>query len=401
MLAPATGWKCSACLISSAFPMLRRFIRRASRLALLALALAGCTHKNGSHTESSPGASSPSAGKPSQVALGAEVYAKYCKLCHAADGTGYAADNAPSLVSHNFLRSATDDFITQGIRMGRPGTAMAAYGMLRGGPLDDVQIDSIVAFLRSKGPYPVPVPETPLTGDATRGATLFEKHCQNCHGTEAVRGTAPSLHNREFLANARPAFIRFAIEHGRPPTPMPAFTGKLSSEEIGDVVVWLRGLAPVGPASPPVRNPRVPDNLPVVINPNGAHASFELREDRYVSAEQVKRALDKKQRIVILDARPASDWIQLRIPGAISFPHHELSKVDRIPNDGTWVVAYCACPHHASGEVVDALRKRNYPKTAVLDEGILVWKNLGYPIEGESAKNAPPPKPPPPVKPAK
>ncbi len=375
-----------------------RPFRCAPILGLFALALAGCTHKNGSHTESSPVASAPSVTRPNQVALGQDLYTRYCKLCHAADGTGYAADNAPSLVSQNFLRSATDDFITQGIRMGRPGTAMAAYGMLRGGPLDDVQIDSIVAFLRSKGPYPVPIPETPLGGDSVRGAELFAKNCQNCHGTESVRGTAPTLHNREFLANARPAFLRFAIEHGRPPTPMPAFTGKLSSQEIGDVVLWLKSFAPQGPASPPVLNPQIPDNLPVVLNPKGAHPSFDLREGLYVSAEQVKRALDKKQRIVILDARPGSDWIQFRIPGAISFPYHELgAKADRVPNDGTWIVAYCACPHHASGEVIAALRQRNYSKTAVLDEGILVWKNLGYPIEGESVKNAPPGPPAPPA----
>lgn len=371
-----------------------RPFRRAPIPALVALALAGCTHKNGSHTESSPVASTQSVKKPSQVALGQDVYIKYCKLCHAADGTGYAADNAPSLVSQNFLRSATDEFITQGIRMGRPGTAMAAYGMLRGGPLDDVQIDAIVAYLRSKGPYPVPIPETPLVGDPVRGAAHFAQHCQSCHGTATERGTAPTLHNAEFLANARPAFIRFAIEHGRPPTPMPAFTGKLSSEEIGDLVVWLKSLAPEGPASRPVADPRVPDNLPVVINPKGGHPSFDLRENRYVSAEQVKRALDKKQRIVILDARPPSDWIQFHIPGSISFPYHDISNIERIPNDGTWVVAYCACPHHASGEVVDALRKRDYQNTAVLDEGILIWRNLGYPIAGEAANNPPPPKPP-------
>jgi mono/diheme cytochrome c family protein/rhodanese-related sulfurtransferase len=269
--------------------------------------------------------------------------------------------------------------------MGRPGTAMAAYGMLRGGPLDDAQIAAIVAFLRSKGPYPVPVPETPLAGDSARGAALFAAHCLECHGDETKRGTAPSLHNPEFLANARPGFLRFAIEHGRPPTPMPAFTGKLSNDEIGDLVSFLHGLSPRGPASPPVLNPKVPDDLPVVINPKGAHPDFKLRDERYVSAEQVKRALDEKRRIVILDARPASEWIQVRIPGAISFPHHQSANMDKIPNDGTWVVAYCACPHHASGEVVDALRKKNYAKTAVLDEGILVWRSRGYPIAGEQA----------------
>ena len=48
--------------------------------------------------------------------------------------------------------------------------------------------------------------------------------------------------------------------------------------------------------------------------------------------------------------------------------------------DGTWVIAYCACPHHASGEVVDKLRGRGFKHTAVLDEGILFWKQQGYPV---------------------
>jgi mono/diheme cytochrome c family protein/rhodanese-related sulfurtransferase len=359
---------------------------RAVGTALLALSLLGCTRKNGSHTEPAPVSSEPKAGAapPSQVTVGAALYAKYCTLCHGADGTGYMADNAPSLVSHHFLRSATDEFLTQGIHMGRPGTAMSAYGMARGGPLSDNDIAAIVAFLRSKGPFPVPIPETPLSGDGVRGQALFTETCQECHGTSFEKGsTALSLHNKAFLASASPAFLRYAIEHGRPPTRMPAFASKLSSEQIGDIVVWLRSFAPDDPAAP-VANPIVPDNLPVVVNPKGAHPKFTLRDERYVSAEQVKRALDRKERMVIIDARTAADWIQFRIPGAISFPYYDPSHIDRIPKDGTWVIAYCACPHHASGEVVDTLRKAKYPKTAVLDEGILVWKNLGYPLEGEA-----------------
>jgi len=85
------------------------------------------------------------------------------------------------------------------------------------------------------------------------------------------------------------------------------------------------------------------------------------------------------------DARAPSDWIQFHIPGAISIPYYETAQFDRIPNDGTWVVAYCGCPHHASGEVVDALRRRNYPNTAVLDEGILLWRRNGYALTGEAA----------------
>jgi cbb3-type cytochrome c oxidase subunit III len=319
-----------------------------------------------------------------KVAAGARAYAHYCQLCHAKDATGYAADNAPSLVTKTFLESATDELIAAGIRMGRPGTAMAAYGKTRGGPLEEQEIAAIVAFLRSKGPPYRPLPASPLTGgDSARGQAVFEKNCASCHGTASTRGNSVHLHNPELLAAASPAFLRYAILHGRAPTPMPAFQGKLSEQEVTDVVSWLWSFKPTAPAAP-VRDLTVPDDLPIVINPKGAQPKFTLRAERFVSAEQVRKALAAKQRIVIVDARPPSDWIQFHIPGAVSLPYHDHSQLERIPNDGTWVVAYCACPHHASGEVVDALRRKNYKNTAVLDEGILFWRDKGFPLAGEA-----------------
>src|SRR5688572_27736821 len=103
---------------------------------------------------------------------GRELYARYCQLCHAPDATGYAADEAPSLVSPTFLESASDAYIARGIRFGRPNTAMAAYGKARGGPLDDVQIAAIVRFLRSKGPAARPLAKQAASGDAARGGVL-------------------------------------------------------------------------------------------------------------------------------------------------------------------------------------------------------------------------------------
>jgi cytochrome c oxidase cbb3-type subunit 3 len=322
------------------------------------------------------------------LAEGAHLYEQYCQLCHAKDATGYAADNAPSLVSKTFLESASNELIAAGIRMGRPGTAMAGYGKERGGPLDERQIDVLVRFLRSKGPNNHALPAASPNGDTKHGAEVFEKNCQTCHGTATTRATAVSLQNPELLAAASPAFLRFAIVNGRPPTPMPPFQGKLSDQEIDDVVAWLWSFKPALPTRP-VENLTVPDNLPIVINPKGARPKFTLREERFVSVEQVKRALDAKQRIVIIDARAASDWIQFHIPGAISVPYHDRSLLDKVPQDGTWVVAYCACPHHASGEVVDALRERKYPNTAVMDEGILFWKDHNFPLVGEAIPHPP------------
>jgi len=360
--------------------------------AALALLTSGFGCGRGSGSPALPsatpaaGASAPAVNPNSPLAEGARVYERYCQLCHAKDATGYAADNAPSLISKTFLESASDQLIAAGIRMGRPGTAMAAYGKVRGGPLEEREIDALVAFLRSKGPANRALPAATPNGDLARGADVYEKNCVGCHGKAGVRGNSVSLLNPELLAAASPAFLQFAIVNGRPPTPMPAFQGKLSEQEITDVVSWLWSFKPALPA-PAVANLTVPDNLPIVINPKGARPKFTLRAERFVSAEQVKKALAAKQRIVIVDARPPSDWIQFHIPGAVSVPYHDHTLLDRIPNDGTWVVAYCACPHHASGEVVDALRARKYPNTAVLDEGILFWRDHGFPLVGEAVPN--------------
>jgi cytochrome c oxidase cbb3-type subunit III len=334
------------------------------------------------------GASRAEEPAPARVEAGRALYVRYCQLCHAAGATGYAADNAPSLVSTSFLATASDAFIARGVRLGRPNTAMAAYGKGRGGPLDDAQIASIVHFLRSLGPRAAALTEYRITGSAARGARVFASECSSCHGTPKQSGKAPQLHNSEFLAAASPAFVRQAILQGRPPTRMPAFEQRLTAAQVDDVVAWLFSLRST-PPSARATNPVVPDKLPLVIHPKGKAPELTLREERFVSAAEVKRALDAERRLIVIDARSPSDWIQFHIPGAISVPYYDAAPLDRIPNDGTWIVAYCACPHHASGEVVDALRRRGYAHTAVLDEGILFWRQAGYPVEGEAVSPAP------------
>jgi mono/diheme cytochrome c family protein/rhodanese-related sulfurtransferase len=345
-----------------------------------------CAQRAGSDAgaSSAPSTATSTQGAPSQINSGRDLYLRYCALCHGKDGTGYAADNAPSLVSKTFLESADDAFIASGIRLGRSRTAMGAYGKSRGGPLDDHQIDSIVAWIRSHGSGPRPLPGGPPTGDATRGKAIYDAQCASCHGSEAERKTALSLYNPELLSTASDAFLRYAIVHGRPPTPMPAFAEKLSTGEIEDVVAWIRSKAP--PPSAVASAPVKIEDGPVVINPKGAMPSFTVRDDRYVPADEVKKALDQKRKLIIVDARSPADYALEHIPGSISAPYYDEKALARIPNDGTWVIAYCACPHHASGEVVDKLRARGFKRAAILDEGVLVWKQRGYPLTTPKAQ---------------
>ena len=362
---------------------------------VVGLAASGCERPAGEIApELSPAAAAAKV-VDDRFEAGAAAFTKYCALCHGAEATGYAADHAPSLVSTTFLASASDEYIARGIREGRPGTAMAPYGKLRGGPLDEDEVTAIIAFLRDKGPARERLEKTTVIGDATRGEAVYKESCQRCHGTRTDRGDAVHLANTALLSAASDSFLRYAVVHGRPGTPMPGFQGVLGEDDIDNVVALLRSWA-----TPTAPERGAPPELPplgeVVINPKGKNAELKLRDDRFVPIDDVKRAIEAGKRIVVIDARATSDWLVMHIPGSISVPYYAFARLDALPKDDTWITAYCACPHHASGAVVDELRKRGFKHTAVLDEGILEWKKRSYPVESDPsiADAGAPPSPP-------
>jgi rhodanese-related sulfurtransferase len=163
---------------------------------------------------------------------------------------------------------------------------------------------------------------------------------------------------------------------------MPSFKDSLSKVEINALTAYLRSRASGWSAPQAVT---VTEGLAktYVLNPRNKAPKFTLRDDLYVSAQQVLKALNDSSRIIILDARSEAAWHQTHIPGAISVPYYEEPDkfIKDIPNDSTWIVTYCACPHAASAKVVSTLRRFGYQHTAILDEGILVWAQRGYPVQ--------------------
>ena len=329
---------------------------------------------------------------PSKLA-GQELYQTFCSHCHGADAKGYKADNAPSLVNKTFLESADDDYIKRSIAAGRPGTSMAAYSAKVGGPLDDAALDRITQWIRSQGPAAQPLPTAP-SGDATAGQQVYNNHCIKCHGDASTRSSANHLANQQWLATASDAFIRYAIVNGRPGTPMEAFGTKLQPQEIDQLVGFIRSYQKKGTDTGLLPPPTGTE--PLVINPKGKDPVWKKLKkdstgtvDRFVSVEEVNKAYAEKRKMIIIDARPASDWMRARITGAVSIPYHDVKRLAEIPKD-TWVVAYCACPLHLSGEVVDALIKLGHKKALVLDEGILEWHRRGYPVTAAPGVQPPP-----------
>lgn len=122
---------------------------------------------------------------PADVENGGQLYQANCTACHGPDGDGVAGIN---LGSGKFRRGTTDDDIVKIILGGIPGTAMPPNNF------SESQAGTIVAYLRSLASSPAGGPTIP--GDARRGRMVFEGkgQCLSCHSVAGIGGrAAPSL----------------------------------------------------------------------------------------------------------------------------------------------------------------------------------------------------------------
>jgi cytochrome c oxidase cbb3-type subunit 3/ubiquinol-cytochrome c reductase cytochrome c subunit len=317
------------------------------------------------------------------IARGKLLYGRYCNFCHGEGGVGYAADQAPRLANDDLLTLASDDFLREAIVKGRPGTTMSPWSMARGGPLGYEDASAIVAYLRTwqKGPLEsTEARKVDADGSAERGASTYAAQCAKCHGKQGKDGKYGALANPELLAAATDGYLATTIERGRDGTPMPSFRGKLTTAQIDDVVALLRSWKRPPDETPPLP-PRPGELANIVTNPQGPQPAFEAKTD-YIKVDDVKKQLDRHATMIIVDARPPSDYARMHIAGAISVPFYEVEAyAKQLPKD-RYILSYCGCPHAESGKVRDALRVLGYPRTAVIDEGLLAWRDRGYPVRG-------------------
>jgi putative membrane protein len=85
------------------------------------------------------------------------------------------------------------------------------------------------------------------SGDPEAGRDVFQANCAMCHGADAsgMMGVHPSL--RGAVERLTLEGVEVTVRNGRDTMPpMPAFEGRLTDQEISDVIVYLDSL-PVGP----------------------------------------------------------------------------------------------------------------------------------------------------------
>ena len=325
------------------------------------------------------GAAAPIEADPALLAHGGELFEEYCAFCHGSEGEGYFADNAPALRSQTFLTTASDEFLSAAVVNGRPGTPMSGWGVERGGPLEAGEVDALVAFIRQwQTESTVALSAEPLDGAAGRGRGPYNAFCKRCHGEAGEGDGAIALNNPWLLHTAADEYLRYAILNGREDTEMRGYADRLSEAAANDIVALIRSWQhPVDQDPPP---PYEPNFETARLNPDGDAPTFELREGRFVSIDAVSEALEAGESLVLLDARPNSDFSISHIEGALNIPFYDVNKyVGDLPRDA-WIVAYCGCPHAVSARAVDALIAEGFTQVAVLDEGFYEWEEAGYSV---------------------
>ena len=94
--------------------------------------------------------------------------------------------------------------------------------------------------------------------------------------------------------------------------------------------------------------------------------------------------------VTVLDVRPANEYAQGHIPGALNVPLEDLkTRLRSLPRNQE-VIAYCRGPWCVlSFEAVRLLRKAGFTARR-LQDGLPEWRHAGHPVASETGANEPP-----------
>jgi len=216
---------------------------------------------------------------------GRKLWSANCAVCHGPEGKG---GRGPDLTTGRFRHGGTDDDVYRALRNGISGTEMPGFS------LTGVESMQLLAFVRALGRAAMPPPPE---GDAARGRALFAGgQCTSCHRVDGTGSRiGPDLSDvgarlppSDLLASllrpderVLPAnwYVRVVTRDGRTITgrrlnedtysvqlidaqdrlvslvkqdlkeyqlikksPMPSYEGKLTREQLGDLVAYLASL---------------------------------------------------------------------------------------------------------------------------------------------------------------
>jgi rhodanese-related sulfurtransferase len=97
-------------------------------------------------------------------------------------------------------------------------------------------------------------------------------------------------------------------------------------------------------------------------------------------SDYLKRLMDARETVVLVDMRKPSEYRAGHLPGAISVPITELDRRFREIPRAPRVVLYCGCPREDIATAFVFLRSQGYVNHAVLEDGFDGWLKRRYPL---------------------
>src|SRR5262245_52627983 len=104
------------------------------------------------------------------------------------------------------------------------------------------------------------------------------------------------------------------------------------------------------------------------------------KDIREVTPEDVKRALDERRSVRLIDVREADEWEAGHLPGANHIPRGFLeSKIENaVPDRNSEVILYCAAGNR-SAFGAKTLRDLGYANVSSMSGGFGRWHDKSYP----------------------
>jgi rhodanese-related sulfurtransferase len=97
---------------------------------------------------------------------------------------------------------------------------------------------------------------------------------------------------------------------------------------------------------------------------------------------EVKRRLDAREKIVLVDVREESEWARGHLPGAIHLGKGVIERdiEQAFPEKDASLVLYCGGGFR-SALAADNLQKMGYTNVISMDGGWRAWTEAGFPVE--------------------
>jgi mono/diheme cytochrome c family protein len=176
---------------------------------------------------------------------GAALFTSVCAPCHGLYGEGGIG---PTLATIDFSqRFPIEDMHAETIQN---ADDLSQHVFERMSTLTGAQLDAVLNYTYSLSPGGGPVVLAPSAdqGNPVNGGVLYTDWCANCHGPDGTTAVGPNaivIVDPAFLAGVVDAQLVEVISAGfPPPNDMPAFREILSSQEISDLLSWLRSFDP-------------------------------------------------------------------------------------------------------------------------------------------------------------